>query len=88
MERKKAESDKIEKAIDEGNSKLAKLQKLIDELLSVNIPEEDLETVPFAEMTFKMDDSDEVFTVKDLVDDALRRHFGGLQALDETKWKS
>ena len=73
VERKKAESDKIEKAIDEGNSKLAKLQKSIDELLLVNIPEENLEAIPFAEMTFKMDNSDEVFTVKDLVDDALRR---------------
>ena len=61
-ERKKAESKQIIEAIN------------IDDLLSAtSVPEESLDAVPFAEMTFTMKGSDEVKTVRDLVDDALRR---------------
>ena len=73
-ERKKAESKQIIEAIKENSNKLTKLQKAIDDLLSAtSVPEESLDAVPFAEMTFTMKCSDEVKTVQDLVDDALRR---------------
>ena len=73
-ERKKAESKQIIEAIKENSNKLTKLQKAIDDLLSAtSVPEEALDAVPFAEMTFTMKGSDEVKTVQDLVDDALRR---------------
>ena len=73
-ERKKAESKQIIEAIKENSNKLTKLQKAIDDLLSAtSVPEESLDAVPFAEMTFTMKGSDEVKTVQDLVDDALRR---------------
>ena len=73
-ERKKAESKQIIEAIKENSDKLTKLQKAIDDLLSAtSVPEESLDAVPFAEMTFTMKGSDEVKTVRDLVDDALRR---------------
>ena len=73
-ERKKAESKQIIEAIKENSNKLTKLQKAIDDLLSAtSVPEESLDAVPFAELTFTMKGSDEVKTVQDLVDDALRR---------------
>ena len=73
-ERKKCESKQIQKAIEASNDKLSKLQKAIDDLLSAtSVPEESLDPVPFAEMTFTMKGSDEVKTVQALVDDALRR---------------
>ena len=63
-ERKKAESKQIQKAIDAGNSKLSKLQVAIDELLSAtSVPEEELEAVPFADMTFLLQGSNEPLTV-------------------------
>lgn len=47
---------------------------IIDDLLSAtSVPEESLDPVPFAEMTFTMKGSDEVKTVQALVDGALRR---------------
>ena len=73
-ERKKSESKQIQKAIEASNDKLSKLQQAIDDLLSAtSVPEESLDPVPFAEMTFTMKGSDEVKTVQALVDDALRR---------------
>ncbi|MBO5468111.1 MAG: hypothetical protein J6A02_11845 [Prevotella sp.] len=42
-------------------------------LSATSVPEESLDDVPFAEMTFTMRGSDEVKTVQDLADDALRR---------------
>ena len=67
-ERKKAESQQIQNAIETGNDKLSKLQKAIDELLSAtSVPEEELEAVPFAEMTFFFQGSKEALTVKDLI---------------------
>ena len=60
-ERKKAESKQIIEAIKENSNKLTKLQKAIDDLLSAtSVPEESLDAVPFAEMTFTMKGSDEV----------------------------
>ena len=74
IERKKSESKQIQKAIEASNDKLSKLQQAIDDLLSAtSVPEESLDPVPFAEMTFTMKGSDEVKTVQALVDDALRR---------------
>ena len=73
VERKKAESNALKKAIDDGNKKLAKLQESIDELMSTCIKEESLDAVPFADITFSLKGSDKAITVKDLVDDALRR---------------
>ena len=73
-ERKKEELRQIQKKIEAGNSKLTKLQEAIDELLSAtNVPEEDLEAVPFAEMTFSFQGSKEPLTVKDLIDMTLSR---------------
>ena len=73
-ERKKSESKQIQKAIEVGNDKLSKLQKAIDELLSAtSVPEEELEAVPFAEMTFSFQGSNEPLTVKDLIDMTLSR---------------
>lgn len=73
-ERKNAESKQIENAIKENSTKLNELQKAIDDLLSAtSVPEESLDAVPFAEMKFTMKDSDEVLTVQDLIDNALRR---------------
>ena len=73
-ERKKSESKQLIETIKENSNKLTKLQKAIDDLLSAtSVPEESLDPVPFAEMTFSMKGSDEVKTVQDLVDDALRR---------------
>ena len=74
MERKKTESKQIQKAIEAGNDKLSKLQEAIDELLSAtSIPEEELEAVPFAEMTFSFQGSKEPLTVKDLINQTLAR---------------
>ena len=73
-ERKKEESRQIQKEIEAGNSKLTKLQEAIDELLSAtSVPEEELEAVPFAEMTFSFQGSKEPLTVKDLIDMTLSR---------------
>ena len=73
-ERKKAESKQIIETIKENSNKLTKLQKSIEDLLSAtSVPEESLDAVPFAEMTFTMKGSDEIKTVQNLVDDALRR---------------
>jgi hypothetical protein len=73
-ERKKEESRQIQKKIEAGNSKLTKLQKAIDELLSAtSVPEEELEAVPFADMTFSFQGSKEPLTVKDLIDMTLSR---------------
>ena len=73
-ERKKTESKQIQKAIEVGNDKLSKLQKAIDELLSAtSVPEEELEAVPFAEMTFSFQGSKEPLTVKDLINQTLVR---------------
>ena len=73
-ERKKAESQQIQNAIETGNNKLNKLQEAIDELLSVtSVPEEELEAVPFAEMTFSFQGSKEPLTVKDLISLTLSR---------------
>ncbi len=73
-ERKKAESKQIQKAIEASNDKLSKLQEAIDELLSAtSVPEEELEAVPFAEMTFSFQGSKEALTVKDLINQALAR---------------
>ena len=73
-ERKKSESKQLIETIKENSNKLTKLQKAIDDLLSAtSVPEESLDPVPFAEMTFSMKGSDEVKTVQDLVDGALRR---------------
>ncbi len=73
-ERKKAESKQIQNAIEAGNNKLSKLQEAIDELLSVtSVPEEELEAVPFAEMTFSFQGSKEPLTVKDLINLTLAR---------------
>ena len=73
-ERKKTESKQIQKAIEVGNDKLSKLQEAIDELLSAtSIPEEELEAVPFAEMTFSFQGSKEPLTVKDLINQTLAR---------------
>ena len=73
-ERKKSESKQIQKAIEVGNDKLSKLQEAIDELLSAtSIPEEELEAVPFAEMTFSFQGSKEPLTVKDLINQTLAR---------------
>ena len=73
-ERKKAESQQIQNAIETGNNKLNKLQEAIDELLSVtSVPEEELEAVPFAEMTFSFQGSKEPLTVKDLINLTLAR---------------
>ena len=69
----KEASNALSKAIEDGNRKLAKLQKAIDELMSTCIKEENLDAVPFADMPFKLEGSDKTITVKDLVDDALRR---------------
>ena len=72
-ERKKAESKQIIETIKENSNKLAKLQKALDDLLSTtSVPEESLNAVPFAEMTFTMKGSDKVKTVQDLIDDAIR----------------
>ena len=74
MERKKAESKQIQKAIEASNDKLCKLQEAIDELLSAtSVPEEELEAVPFAEMTFSFQGSKEPLTVKDLINQTLVR---------------
>ena len=73
-ERKKAESKQIQKAIEAGNDKLSKLRVAIDELLSAtSVPEEELEAVPFADMTFLLQGSNEPLTVKDLIDMTLAR---------------
>ena len=73
-EHKKAESKQIQKAIEASNDKLSKLQKAIDELLSAtSVPEEELEAVPFAEMTFSFQGSKEPLTVKDLINQTLAR---------------
>jgi len=73
-ERKKAESKQIQKAIEASNDKLSKLQEAIDELLSAtSVPEEELEAVPFAEMTFYFQGSKEPLTVKDLINQTLAR---------------
>lgn len=73
-ERKKAESKQIQKAIEASNDKLSRLQEAIDELLSAtSVPEEELEAVPFAEMTFSFQGSKEALTVKDLINQALAR---------------
>ena len=73
-ERKKCESKQIQKAIEAGNDKLSKLQEAIDELLTAtSVPEEELEAVPFAEMTFSFQGSKEPLTVKDLIDMTLSR---------------
>ena len=73
-ERKKSESKQIQKAIEAGNDKLSKLQEAIDELLSAtSVPEEELEAVPFAEMTFSFQGSKEPLTVKDLINLTLSR---------------
>ena len=73
-ERKKEESSQIQKKIEAGNSKLTKLQEAIDELLSTtSVPEEELEAVPFAEMTFSFQGSKEPLTVKDLINQTLAR---------------
>ena len=73
-ERKKEESRQIQKKIEAGNSKLTKLQEAIDELLSAtSVPEEELEAVPFAEMTFSFQGSKEPLTVKDLINQTLAR---------------
>ena len=73
-ERKKEESRQIQKKIEAGNSKLIKLQEAIDELLSAtSVPEEELEAVPFADMTFSFQGSKEPLTVKDLIDMTLSR---------------
>lgn len=73
-ERKKSESKQLIETIKENSNKLTKLQKAIDDLLSAtSVPEESLDPVPFAEMIFSMKGFDEVKTVQDLVDDALRR---------------
>ncbi len=73
-ERKKTESKQIQKAIEAGNNKLSKLQEAIDELLSAtSVPEEELEAVPFAEMTFSFQGSKEPLTVKDLINMTLAR---------------
>lgn len=73
-ERKKAESKQIQKAIEASNDKLGKLQEAIDELLSAtSVPEEELEAVPFAEMTFYFRGSKEPLTVKDLINQTLAR---------------
>ncbi len=73
-DRKKAESKQIQNAIEAGNNKLSKLQEAIDELLSVtSVPEEELEAVPFAEMTFSFQGSKEPLTVKDLINLTLAR---------------
>ena len=72
-ERKKAESKQIIETIKENSNKLTKLQKALDDLLSAtSVPEESLNAVPFAEMTFTMKGSDKVKTVQDLIDDAIR----------------
>ena len=73
VERKKAESNALTKAIEDGNRKLAKLQESIDELMSTCIQKEDLDVIPFADMPFELKGSDKSITVKNLVDDALRR---------------
>ena len=73
-ERKKEESRQIQKKIEAGNSKLTKLQEAIDELLSAtSVPEEELEAVPFADMTFSFQGSNEPLTVKDLINMTLVR---------------
>ena len=73
-ERKKAESKQIQKAIEASNDKLGKLQEAIDELLTAtSVPEEELEAVPFAEMTFYFQGSKEPLTVKDLINQTLAR---------------
>ena len=73
-ERKKSESKQIQKAIEAGNDKLSKLQEAIDELLTAtSIPEEELEAVPFAEMTFSFQGSKEPLTVKYLINLTLSR---------------
>ena len=73
-ERKKEESSQIQKKIEAGNSKLTKLQEAIDELLSTtSVPEEELEAVPFAEMTFSFQGSKEPLTVKNLINQTLAR---------------
>lgn len=73
-ERKKCESKQIQKAIEAGNDKLSKLQEAINELLTAtSVPEEELEAVPFAEMTFSFQGSKEPLTVKDLIDMTLSR---------------
>ena len=73
-ERKKSESKQIQKAIEAGNDKLNKLQEAINELLTAtSVPEEELEAVPFAEMTFSFQGSKEPLTVKDLIDMTLSR---------------
>ena len=73
-DRKKAESKQIQNPIEVGNNKLSKLQEAIDELLSVtSVPEEELEAVPFAEMTFSFQGSKEPLTVKDLINLTLAR---------------
>ena len=70
----RTESRQIMDAIKENSNKLTKLQQAIDELLSAtSVPEESLDAVPFAEMTFKMTGSEKVKTVQDLIDDAQRR---------------
>ena len=73
-ERKKEESRQIQKKIEAGNSKLTKLQEAIDQLLSAtSVPEEELEAVPFADMTFSFQGSNEPLTIKDLIDMTLSR---------------
>ena len=73
-ERKKCESKQIQKAIEAGNDKLSKLQEAINELLTAtSVQEEELEAVPFAEMTFSFQGSKEPLTVKDLIDMTLSR---------------
>lgn len=74
VERKKTESRQIVDAIKENSARLSKLQQAIDDLLSAtSIPEEQLNAVPFAEMTFRMEGSGKVMTVQNLIDDALCR---------------
>ena len=73
-ERKKAEVKQIQKNIEASNSKLTKLQEAIEELLSAtSVPEEELEAIPFAEMSFSFQGSKEPLTVKDLINMTLSR---------------
>ena len=73
-ERKRAEAKQIQRNIEASNCKLTKLQEAIEELLSAtSVPEEELEAVPFAEMTFSFQGSKEPLTVKDLINMTLSR---------------
>ena len=74
VERKKSESRIIDEAIKQDSAKLTKLQQAIEDLLSAtSVPEESLDAVPFADMTFSLKGSNQKITVQDLISDALRR---------------